>query len=677
MARRSVRPPATEPTPDRAGVGRMRRRAFWMLVATCVALAAIAGRLVDIQVFTARRYVNYAKAQNVQTTVLPALRGAILDRSGQTLAMSETRYAVIADPFQITDPAAEAAALAPLVGVPEATLSADLSEHSGYVDVAPDVTGATRSAVLKLNLAGITTQTSPQRFYPAGQLAQPLLGTLDAAGSGASGLEYAYNSDLSGTPGRLVQEVDPQGQAVPGGTISYQAPVLGDDVVLSLDESLQYQTEQALGQALVASHGRRAIAMVMDTHTGGLLAVADLSAPSAGDPGEPPALPVTIGPKGQILPPGTPASVPQPVESPSADAFTQIYEPGSVEKLVTVSAALATGTVTPDEVFTIPNAYPVDGIPIHDAENHGTELLTVTGIVAQSSNIGATEIVQRLGAANLYHYIGAYGLGAPTPVHFPGESAGLIPPEANVSPVRLATMSYGEGIGVTPAQVLTAYNTIANGGVYIAPRLVTALIGPDGHDHPLPEPAPHRVVSSTVASEMTAIFEQVVAAGTGIAAKVPPYAVAGKTGTAQFDGPHGYVPGYTNATFAGFAPAQDPAVTVVVVVDDTPDYGAQASAPAFSTITRDALADLAVPPDGPQPPPETIAVPQPVTAAATSGTAAVTGGVQLVAAVQSHPSGPPAPPGRPLPGRSSTAVDPAIPPGYLVPPRRGPPPRDN
>lgn len=605
---RRVGPPGRRP-PDRVWLRLLRRRTFGLLVVTSVAFAVITGRLVDIQVFAAKRYDRYADDQEVQSTVLPALRGSILDRDGHTLALSEMRPTIVADPRQTADPAREAAALAPVLHLPETSLASDLRESSGFVYLAHDVSTATATAVKNLDLAGITVESTPERFYPAGQLALPLLGSVNASGSGAAGLEYAYNSTLTGTPGRLVQRVDPQGQAVPGGTISYKAPVPGDDLVLSLDEPLQYQTEQALAQALVAAHGKSGIAMVMSTHTGGLLAVADLSEPAAGQTASP-ALPIRIGAGGQVLSPGAVTSAAQPVESASADAFTQVYEPGSVEKLVTVSAALATGAVTPDETFTIPNSYPVDGVAIHDAEDHGTEKLSVTGIVAQSSNIGATQIAQRLGAADLYHYLAAYGLGSPTAVRFPGQSAGLITPLSRLSPVALATMSYGEGMAVTAAQMIAAYNAVANGGLYVAPHLVKAVIGPHGREHLLAQPAPHRVVSAGVAKEMTTILEQVVAAGTGTAAKVPPYAVAGKTGTAQYDGPHGYVPGYTVASFAGFAPAQDPAVTVMVVIDDTTDYGAQASAPAFATITRDALVDLQIPSDGAQPPAEQTALPQ-------------------------------------------------------------------
>ena len=587
----------------------MRRRAFLLLVLTAVGFAAISLRLADIQMFAARRYNAYGRTQDTRITMLPGIRGAILDRAGHALALTEQQPDVIADPDQITNPTQEATALAPLLAVPTATLASQLRQNSGYVDLAGRIPETTAAQISRLGLAGISIGQQPERFYPAGPLARPLLGSLNAAGDGASGLEYAYNQALAGRPGRLVQQVDPQGRPVAGGTLEHEPARLGDDLVLSLDEPLQYQTEQALGQAIVASHARSGTAMVMNTRTGGLLAVADLTIPPAGTRIAP-ALPITIGAAGDVLPPGAAAPVAQPVESSSADAFTQVYEPGSVAKLVTVSAALATGAVTPGQVFTIPNAYTVDGIAIHDAENHGTEALSVTGIVAQSSNIGAVQIAQHLGGVALYHYLGAYGLGSSTPVGFPGESSGLIPPPQQASPLTLATMAYGEGLAVTAAQMITAYNTIANAGMYVPPHLVKAIIGPRGHDHPIPHPAPHRVVPASIAQQMTSILEQVVATGTGTSAAVAPYAVAGKTGTAQYRGPGGYVPGYTVASFAGYAPAQDPAVTVMVVIDHTPDYGAQAAAPAFSAITRDALQDLTIAPDGPQPAPHHSTQPQ-------------------------------------------------------------------
>jgi cell division protein FtsI (penicillin-binding protein 3) len=588
---------------------RLRRRAFALLVLTALAFTAISLRLADVQVFAARRYNRYGNGQDTRVTVLPAVRGTIFDRSGQSLALTEEMTRVLADPYQIADPAGEAAALAPVLGLPVGTVASELSRPTGYAVVAPYVSAGTASRIAAMRLAGITTTLVPERFLPDRQLARPLLGQVDAAEHGSSGLEYAYNGVLAGTPGRLTQVVDPKGRALPDGTVTDQPARPGDDLVLSLDEALQYQAEQALGQAIVASRGRSGVAIVMNTRTGGLLAVADLSLPRAGTDG-PPALPVVIGPTGQLLAPGSFSPATQPIESASADAFTKVYEPGSVEKVVTVSAALATGAVSAGQTFTIPDTYPVDGTDIHDAEHHGTERLSVTGILAQSSNIGAVQIVQRLGAQNLYRYLHAFGLGSPTPVSFPGQSAGLITPLAQTSPVNVATMSYGEGMAVTATQMAAVYNTIADGGIYVAPHLVNAVIGPHGRAHPVPQPAPHRVVSTAVAQEVAGMLEQVVSAGTGRAAAVPPYATAGKTGTAQYDGSNGYVPGQTVASFVGYAPAQKPAVTVMVVVDDTTDYGAQAAAPAFATITRDALEDLDVPPDGPQPAATGSALPQ-------------------------------------------------------------------
>ena len=573
---------------------------FVILVAVAVAFSVIGLRLAEVQVIAASRYNTYSRRQDTRITPFPGLRGSLLDRNGRPLAISDEQPSVIADPLLISDPSHEASVLAPLLHLPVSQLGMQLRLRSGYVVLAEQTSSATATSVRKLSLPGITIEMNPRRSYPAGQLGAPLIGSVNAAGKGVSGLELAYDHSLTGRPGSIEQEVDPRGQPVPGGTLAYQAPQLGDDVQLTIDEPLQYQTEQALGQALVTSRAKSGVALVMDTRTGALLAVADLTMPTAGSH-QPPALPVGVTAQGKIVSSPSAANTAQPVEAPSASAFTQVYEPGSVEKLVTVSAALSTGAIQPGQTFSIPNAYDVAGTLLHDAENHGTESLSVTGILAQSSNIGAIQIVQRLGAPALYRYLAAYGIGSLTPVDFPGESAGLIPSQRGLGPVTLATMGYGEGMAVTAAQMVAAYNTVANHGVYVAPHLVSAVIGPRGDRHPVAVPAPHRVVSTEVASEMTGMLEQVVSAGTGTAAAVAPYAVAGKTGTAQYRGPNGYVAGRTVSSFAGYAPAQNPAVTVLVVVDDTPDYGAQAAAPAFSVITRDALEDLKVAPAGPQP----------------------------------------------------------------------------
>ncbi len=255
----------------------------------------------------------------------------------------------------------------------------------------------------------------------------------------------------------------------------------------------------------------------------------------------------------------------------------------------------------PSDVFTIPDTYPVAGTTFHDAENHATEHWTVTDILANSSNIGTIQIAQHLGKTNLLKYVHAYGLGSGTDINFPGESAGLLP--TYWSGTSIADVPIGQGIAVTAIQMIAAYNAMANGGVYVPPKLVDATIDAKGREHLLPSASPHRVVSPMTAKEMTTMLEEVVRVGTGTAANLNPYTVAGKTGTALVPSSKGgYEGGHYVASFAGFVPAENPQITGMVVIDDTPDYGAAASAPTFATIARDALHTFSIPPLPKQPP---------------------------------------------------------------------------
>jgi cell division protein FtsI (penicillin-binding protein 3) len=564
-----------------------------MLLVIAGAFVAICARLIFIQGFDSASYLAAGGSEWEQTVTLPAERGAILDRNGDELAMSVPQTTIYADPHQVTDPTAEATALAPVLGISEATLDRELTEGTSFVYLARTVPDATAKQVAALNLAGIYSLQEPKRFYPAGQLAQPLLGSVGTDGTGLGALEYKYNSLLSGQAGKQIEQIDPQGQQLPGGLQEYKAPVAGQDLVLSIDEPLQYEAEQALAQAIVAAKAQSGIALLMDSKTGEILADAQLTMPGPGNT-QPPAVPVQI-------PGDSSGNQAQPVEAPSASAFTRVYEPGSVNKLITISAALQEGVIQPSDVFTIPDSYTVAGTVFHDAESHPTEHWTVTDILANSSNIGTIQIAQRLGKTDLLKYIGDYGLGKVTDINFPGESAGLLP--SYWSGTSIADVPIGQGIAVTAIQMLAAYNTIANGGVYVPPRLVDATIDAQGNEHVIPLAPTHRVVSSTVAAEMTTMLEEVVRVGTGTAANLDPYTVAGKTGTGLVPSPTGgYEAGHYVASFAGFVPAEDPQITGMVVVDNTPDYGAAASAPTFATIARDALNAFNIPPMPKQPP---------------------------------------------------------------------------
>jgi cell division protein FtsI (penicillin-binding protein 3) len=568
-----------------------------LLILVTAAFTAIGIKLVVIQGVNSAQYLAAGGSEWEQAVSLPAERGSILDRNGDELAISIPQTTIYADPHQVDNPAAEAAVLAPLLSMPADTLVNLLTENRGFVYLAHTVADATAAQVAALNLAGIYSLKEPKRFYPAAQLALPLLGMVGTDNNGLAGLEYKYDPILAGQAGESITQIDPAGREVPGGRQVYRAPVAGQDLVLSIDEPLQYETEQALAQAIVAAKAKQGIALLMNTKTGEVLADAELTMPGPGNK-EPPAVPVNVN-----TAPTTKGAAPPsvPVEAPSATSFTDVYEPGSVNKLITISAALNTGVIVPADVFSIPDSYQVAGTTFHDAESHGTEHWSVTDILANSSNIGTIQIAQRLGKNNLLKYLHDYGLGSGSDIGFPGESDGLLP--TYWSGTSIADVPIGQGIAVTAIQMIAAYNAIANGGVYVPPKLVDGTVDAQGREHLLPSPAPHRVVSTTVAKQMTTMLDEVVRVGTGTAANLDPYTVAGKTGTGLLPSPNGgYEAGHYVASFAGFVPAEDPQITGMVVIDDTPDYGAAASAPTFATIARDALHTFSIPPLPKQPP---------------------------------------------------------------------------
>jgi cell division protein FtsI (penicillin-binding protein 3) len=582
------------------------------MVVMVACLAGILARLLFVQGVDASKYQADADSEYIGEVSYLGERGAILDRNGDELAMSVPMTTVYADPYQVGDPLAEARALAPVLGEPVSVLQQDLSEPSGFVYLARTIPSGEAAQVTRLlagsSLPGIYTMPEPKRFYPAGQLASAMIGAVGTDDQGLSGLEYKFNALLAGKPGKLVEDMDPAGGQIPGGLQQYQAPVRGDDLVLSIDEPLQYDTEQALARAIVAAQAQSGMALIMERRTGELLAVAELTMPTPSEPQtlhEPPALPVWFVPP-TTGGPSTPASdvaAAQPVESPTASAFTSVYEPGSVEKLVTISAALNSGAITPTDYFSVPNTYDVDGSIFSDAWEHPTLYWTASDILAHSSDIGSIEIAQRMGMGALLPYIRSFGIGERTNVDFPGESAGLVPGPSQWSGTTIATVPIGQGLAVTAVQMLAAYNTIANGGVYVPPKLVDGYIDAQGQEHAFPSAATHRVVSELVAKEMTSMLEGVVRVGTGTAASLEPYTVAGKTGTALVPSPQGgYIAGDFVSSFAGFVPAEDPAITAMVVVEGTHQYGAEASAPVFAMIARDALQTLGVPPHKPLPP---------------------------------------------------------------------------
>jgi cell division protein FtsI (penicillin-binding protein 3) len=294
---------------------------------------------------------------------------------------------------------------------------------------------------------------------------------------------------------------------------------------------------------------------------------------------------------------------PTVVPAPSAMAFTNVYEPGSVNKLVTISAALQLGIVRASDHFSVPDSTEVGGTVFHDAEPHPVENWTTTDILANSSNVGTIGIAQRLGKTSINQYLRAFGFGQTTDIHFPGESAGLLLDPAKWSGTSIATVPIGQGVAVTAVQMLAAYNTVANGGVYVAPKLIAATVDAKGRQHATPPSARRQVVSPGVARDMTAMLGQVVKVGTGMEAAISGYTVAGKTGTARIplDGARGYKDGVYASSFAGFVPAERPALTGIVILDETAQFGGTVAAPVFASIARYGLQEFRIPPPPPAP----------------------------------------------------------------------------
>jgi cell division protein FtsI/penicillin-binding protein 2 len=576
-------------------------------VVLLVIFVALVARLIAVQELSHTHYAALSRTELSQVVALPALRGGVYDRNGEVLALSVAKKTVVADPFLIKKPARTAAALSPVLGIPVAQLVPELSEHSGFVYLAHRIDSATAAKVTALNLNGIDLIDESQRVEPDGQTARPVIGTVQADGKGGSGLEYQYQSLLAGTAGSEDLLTAPDGVSLPGAGSTGKPAHPGTGLELTLDESVQYVAEQALGAEIVASHATSGSAVVMDVKTGDILAMANLQAtpaPAAGAASAQNVAATTASATGASATGaasvgGSASTLPAGVSEASSNAaLTQVYEPGSVFKLVTFSAALASGVISPNQDFTVPSALPLGTYTFHDAEDHGTENLSATDIIAQSSNIGTIEIAQQLGENRLLNQISNLGFGKPTGLHFPGESQGLVPGASQWTGSSIGSTPIGQADAVTVQQVLDAYNSVANGGVFVAPRLVRATVASNGSVHPQPASAGHRVIDPTTNAELVKMLQSVVSTGTGVEAAIDGYTVAGKTGTAQIPDPAhgGYIPGAFVGSFAGFAPAENPVLSAIVVLNNpTPIYGGSVAAPVFSTIVQYALQHYGIP----------------------------------------------------------------------------------
>lgn len=562
-----------------AATNASRRRLLAFVILMVFAFGAIAARLAYVQTVRADDYVRFGESQRVHTVQLPARRGAIFDRNGNEMALTVDRPTVAANPRLVTDPLGEAEALAPLLDMDVAALQERLSRDAAFVYLARTVDPDVADRVKDLALPGVFMIDEPKRFTPAGDMALSVIGRVGTDNEGLSGLELQYEKRLSGSPGEMVVEQDPSGSQIPGGVRRFNASSRGDDLILTLDRALQYQTERVLAQQIIDASARGGMALVMETRTGDILAMANLIADEKG-------------------------------VRPSANnmALTNVYEPGSVNKLITIAGALEDGLVEPATELSVASTIRVADHTFSEHDPHPTENWSVTDIMANSSNVGSIMIGQQLGKERLDDYLRAFGFGSSTGLGFPGESAGLMLDTDKWSGTSIGTIPIGQGISVTAVQMLAAYNTIANGGEYVPPRLVKATVGPDGKTTEVGGGKRRRVVSEETSAEITAMLNEVVRVGTGTLAAIDGYTVAGKTGTARkpLEGRRGYKAGAYMSSFAGFVPSEKPALTAVVILDEpTPIFGGLVAAPAFADITQYGLRQFRIPPPPPSAAPET------------------------------------------------------------------------
>jgi cell division protein FtsI (penicillin-binding protein 3)/stage V sporulation protein D (sporulation-specific penicillin-binding protein) len=541
-----------------------------LLLGILVTFAALALRVAWLQTVRASSLASLAQKQAKFELALPASRGTIYDRLGTPLAIGEQATDVIADPMQISDPRREARIAAKVLGIRVERTYRKLADRSvGFVYVERKASPRLAAKLSKRNLTGFTFQSAEKRVYPQGTVAEPVLGYAGLDNTGLAGLEEELNKQLAGRPGRATVVRDATGQAV--NTIQQRPAQDGRSVFLTLDSHIQANAEQVLEQTVHQWRAKDASAIVIDPHTGAILAMAQEPGFNANQ---------------------YPAAA---AHNLAIDhAVNDVFEPGSVFKVVTVGGALSEHKITPRTTFTLPYSIHVADRVIHDAEIRPTERMSVAQILQRSSNVGAITIAERdLGETGLKTWMARFGFGRYTGIDLPGETKGLVPRYWSGS--TIGNVPIGQGVSVTSVQLAAAYAAIANGGEWVQPHLV---------DHVLGEPPPHlrrrRVLAPGIDRELRTMLKGVVSdQGTAELAAIPGYTVAGKTGTAQKPGPSGYIPGAYVATFVGMVPASNPRLVVLVSVDEPHGqiYGGLVAAPAFEQIASFDLQYLEVPPD--------------------------------------------------------------------------------
>jgi cell division protein FtsI (penicillin-binding protein 3) len=566
----------------------IRQRVLITAVVFAAWTLVVEARLVYLQVVSHERMVQLAARQQSDTRTLPAKRGDIVDRRGRLLAYSVDADTIYAVPYEVRDQAKTAAALCrALEGCTkkdQAALADRLAADRSFIYVKRRVSPTEARKVAALELSGIGFMKESRRYYPNRELAAHVLGYVGLDNVGLAGLEAAYDKVIRGKEGRLIAHTDAKRRSF-GGRVE-RAPTAGGSLELTIDEALQHLVERELRAGVEEKRADAGTAVVMDPHTGEILALASYP---------------TFNPNAYN-------NVPEAARRNRA--VQDIYEPGSTFKVVTVAAALEEQLMPLDALIeTGPGIYRIGNRVIDEFEGHNYGTLSLTDVIVKSSNVGAVKIGLRLGAERFGLYAQRFGFGRPTSPDFPSESPGILWPAAKLNDSGIASMSMGYQVSVTPLQMAAAMSAVANGGTWIEPRAVRAVTR-DGVRTVIEPQRKRRVISADTAQRMLPILERVVTDGTGKRAQVPGYTVAGKTGTADKIVNGRYVGHMQNVSFLGFVPSRQPVLTIIVMVD-TPrvgsDTGGAVAAPIFNRIAEGAMRYLGVAPNINPPTPVVVA----------------------------------------------------------------------
>jgi cell division protein FtsI (penicillin-binding protein 3) len=563
--------------------GSPRRRLIVALVVIGAVLLGLIGRVAYLQTTEAENLRSAAADQWTRSVTIPAQRGTVFDRHGAELAMSVPAVTVSINPKLIENGTATVQVLDDLLDLPDdkvAELLAEIeSKDRGFVFVRRQADADIGDQLAAMKLAGVNVDRESRREMPGGDTGRSIIGRTNIDGVGISGLELQYDDLLSGTGGEMRREVAPGGRSIPGSETVTAQPVAGDDLVLTLDRSIQYSTEQVLLEQVAAIGARGATAIAMDTDTGEIYSMASVRRDD-----ESGAYEVTSG----------------------NFAAVDAYEPGSVAKVITIASSLSEGLVTPETSYVVPWRKQYYDDLLKDSHEHPDEVMSVAQILTESSNIGTIFVQQEMGRERHREYMAAFGLGSKTALDFPGESPGILKQAKDLWGSERVTVAYGQGVSSTSLQLVAAVNTIANRGTYVAPKLVKATVGPDGS---VVETAPSEsrsVVTEQAAIQTTEMMRNVVCYGTATRAQVDGLSIAGKTGTAFKAADNGtYFDDEGNriyyASFVGFFPAENPQVTVLVSVDEPPAgtddrFGGTAAAPVFAELAPTLIHELGIVP---------------------------------------------------------------------------------